>query len=221
MKLKADTFGGNTPVVLVNLKDKEKILAAHDIMLYKEPKIQVHRRTVKSLGVSLTHLMSIRAHGAGSNEEEYYFAEFEGPGNVTFSRDKSGEVRVLDLAEGQTIRLRSGHLICFDETVKYYPMVLTSYTVWRGGEREIEYVLADELSGPGTIVFQSFGNILTFQLSPQEQMRTSIAGLLMTANTVGLQVNWLGGGGGSFSGNWAIPIVDLWGPGQVMVHSGL
>ncbi len=219
--MKTDTFGGNTPVVLVGLKDKEKILAAHDIMLYKEPHVQVHRRTVKSLGVSLTHLMSIRAHGAGSNEEEYYFAEFEGPGNVTFSRDKSGEVRVLELSPGQTIRLKSGHLICFDETVKYYPMVLTSYTVWRGGKQEIEYVIADELSGPGTIVFQSFGNILSFQLGPQERMRTSVDGLLMSANTVGLQVDWLGMNTGSFSGNWAIPIVDLWGPGQVMVHSGL
>lgn len=219
--MKTDTFGGNTPVVLVTLKGGEKILAAHDIMLYKEEPVQVHRRTVKSLGVSLGQLMSIRAHGAGSNEEEYYFAEFEGPGNVTFSRDKSGEVRVLELAQGQTVRLKSGHLICFDESVKYYPMVLTRYYVWRGGKQETEYMIADELSGPGTIVFQSYGNILSFQLAPQERIRTSIDGLLMTANTVGLNVSWIGSSAVSFGGSLAIPVVDLWGPGQVMVHSGV
>ena len=204
----------------MNLKPGEKILSAHDIMLYKEPNVQVHRRTIRSLGVSMGHLMGIKGHGG--SEEDYYFAEYEGPGNVTFSRDKSGEVRVLQLSAGQTVRLRSGHLICFDESVRYYPMILTRYYVQRGGKQEIEYLVADELTGPGTIIFQSYGNVLTFQLGQGERLRTSVDGLLLSSSSVGVNVVWMGNSPSfGFSGNWAIPVMDVNGPGQVMVHSGL
>ncbi len=123
--MKADTVGSITPAVLVQLRPGEKILAAHEIMLHMDGNIRVGRKTMKQLGVSRAHLMGIE--GLGDAEEKYFFAEFEGPGNVTFSRDKAGEVRILDLAPNQVVRLRSGHLICFDETVRYYPMVIARW----------------------------------------------------------------------------------------------
>ncbi len=154
--MQADSVGGIAPAVLVTLRPGEKVLASHGLMLYKEHQVQVHRRTMKSLGVSRGHLMGM--HALGDNDESYFFAEFEGPGHVSFSRDKGGEVRVLQLAPGQTLRLRDGHLICFDETVRYYPMVLAQYPAPypdANGQRPVTYLFADELTGPGTIVYQS------------------------------------------------------------------
>ncbi len=251
--MRADTVGGITPAVLVNLAPGEKILAAHEIMLYKEPQIQLHRRTMKSLGVNTSHLMAMR--GRGDSEEGYFFAEFEGPGHVSFSRDKGGEVRIQHLQPGETIRLRSGHLMCFDESVRYYPMVQGQwYTTNANGDQETHYLFADELTGPGTIVYQSHGNLLSFSLRPGERMRTSVLGLLATSNTVQLAINWLiggstvsasnrgfgslmgggggllgaalqaaagGGGAGVSSGGVQIPVIDLVGPGTVVVHSGV
>jgi uncharacterized protein (AIM24 family) len=219
--MQADSVGGIAPAVLVTLRPGEKLLASHGLMLYKEQQVQVHRRTMKSLGVSRSHLMGM--HALGDNDESYFFAEFEGPGHVSFSRDKGGEVRVLPLPPGTTLRLRDGHLICFDESVRYYPMVLAKYPAPvpdANGQRPVTYLFADELTGPGTIVYQSYGNILSFQLQPGERMRTSVASLLAAANTVSLRVDWLASPGMATTGPAPVPVLDLVGPGTVLVHSG-
>ena len=216
--MKADTVGTITPAVLVQLRPGEKILAAHEIMLHMDGPVKIARKTMKQLGVSTGHLMGMRARGDA--EENYFFAEFEGPGNVTFSRDKGGEVRVLTLAQGQSVRLRAGHLICFDATVRYYPMVLAQWVTWNGSEQERHYLFADELTGPGTIVFQSYGNILSFTLGPTEAIRTSPEGLLLVAPTNPVQLNWLANPGG-IAGGVQHPVLDIRGPGAIMVHSGV
>ncbi len=216
--MKADTVGGITPAVLVQLQPGEKVLAAHDIMLHMDGPVKIARKSLKHLGVSTAHLMSLRARG--DSEDSYFFAEFEGPGNVTFSRDKAGEVRILQLAPGQGIRLRSGHLICFDETVRYNPMILAQWVIQNGQDQDTEYLFADELYGPGTIVFQSYGNILSFNLRPGEAMRTSTEGLLASSPTTSVNVGWLGAQMAGLMMN-PKPILYLTGPGQVMVHSGV
>jgi uncharacterized protein (AIM24 family) len=216
--VKADTVGTITPAVLVQLRPGEKILAEHEIMLHMDGPVKIARKTMKQLGVSRAHLMGM--HARGDAEESYFFAEFEGPGNVTFSRDKAGEVRVLDLASGQVVRLRAGHLICFDETVRYYPMVLAQWVIRKGNEQETHYLFVDELTGPGTIVFQSVGNILSFGLGPNEAIRTSTEGLLMASPTNAVQVNWLQSPGMIGAGS-AHPVLDVRGPGAIMVHSGV
>ncbi|MDE1819277.1 MAG: AIM24 family protein [Euryarchaeota archaeon] len=216
--MKADTVGGITPAVLVQLRPGEKVLAAHEIMLHMDGEVKLHRKTLKHLGVSTAHLMSMRAKG--DSEENYFFAEFEGPGNVTFSRDKAGEVRILQLAPGQAIRLRSGHLICFDETVRYFPMVVARWVVKKGNDQETEYIFADELTGPGTVVFQSHGNILSFNLQPGEAMRTSTEGWLASAPTTQVNVTWFAPRMGGVGVN-PRPVLHLVGPGSVMVHSGV
>jgi uncharacterized protein (AIM24 family) len=216
--VKADTVGGITPAVLVQLGRGEKILAAHEIMLHMDGAVKVGRKTMKQLGVSRTHLMGM--HALGDSEESYFFAEFEGPGNVTFSRDKGGEVKILNLSQGQTVRLRSGHLICFDLSVKYYPMVVAKWQVRKpNNETENEYIFADELTGPGTIVFQSYGNILSFTLNPGEAVRTTTEGLLLTSPTNPVNVNWPQAAMGGTSPQ-VRPVLDVAGPGLVMVHSG-
>ncbi len=216
--MRADTVGGITPAVLVQLRPGEKILAAHEIMLHMDGQVKLARKTMKQLGVSRTHLLGM--HALGDNEESYFFAEFEGPGNVTFSRDKGGEVRVLDLAKGQTVRLRAGHLICFDESVRYYPMVLAKWTVRKGNEQENEFIFVDELTGPGTVVFQAHGNILSFTLQPGESMRTSTEALLLSSPSTPVQVNWTNANVAT-QGSVARPVLDVTGPGLVMVHSGV
>ena len=216
--MKADTVGSITPAVLVQLRPGEKILAEHEIMLHMDGPVKIARKTMKQLGVSTGHLLSMRARG--DQEENYFFAEFEGPGNVTFSRDKGGEVRVMDLAKGQAVRLRAGHLICFDESVRYNPMVLAQWTVWQGNEQERRYLFVDELTGPGTIVFQSYGNILSFTLNAGEAIRTSPEGLLLTSPSNPVRVNWLLNPG-NYGAGAQHAVLDIQGPGAVMVHSGV
>lgn len=216
--MKADTVGGITPAVLVQLNPGEKILAAHEIMLHMDNGVKVHRKSFKQLGVSTAHLLAMRSRG--DTEEGYFFAEFEGPGSITFSRDKSGEVRILHLQPGQGIRVRSGHLICMDETVRYNPIVMAQWQVRKGNDNETEYIFADDLVGPGTVVFQSFGNILSFNLQPGEAMRSSTEGWLASAPTVSVRVGLFAPRFGMVNVN-PQTILNIVGPGPVMVHSGV
>jgi uncharacterized protein (AIM24 family) len=217
--VQADSVGGITPAVLATLRPGEKILAAHGLMLYKEPSVTVGRKTMRQLGVSMATYLAM--HGRGDAEENFFFAEFEGPGHVSFSRDKGGEVRILPLPPGQTLLVREGHLICFDESVRYQPIVAVQWQVRdTNGQAENRYVFADSLTGPGTAVFQAYGNVLSFTLKPGETIRTSTEGFLAAENTVRLQLQW------QFNaqlglGNYQVPVLHLTGPGQVMVHSGL
>ncbi|MCI4370908.1 MAG: AIM24 family protein, partial [Thermoplasmata archaeon] len=84
----------------------------------------------------------------------------------------------------------------------------------------VTYLFADEMTGPGTIVFQSYGNILSFQLQPGERMRTNVAALLAAANTVSVRVDWLASPSMASTGGVPLPVLDLTGPGRVLVHSG-
>ena len=230
--LRADTVGGITPAILLTLNSGEKVLSEHGILLYMEPSVKLQRRTQKSLGVSRAHLMGM--HARGDNEESYYFAEFQGPGHVTLSRDKGGDARIQQLNPQQGIRIKSGHLVAFDESVRYFPMVLARWVTQNGNEQEVHYIFADEMTGPGGLVFQGHGNVLSFQLRPGEMIRTTVHGLLAVENTVTVNLNWLvgmqmssvfggmgmmGGLGGGAPGN-AQPVLDLIGPGIVMVNSG-
>lgn len=217
--MNADVVGGITPVVLVTLSSGEKILSEHGLMMYKEKDVQVHRRTLKSLGVSTLRILSVESKEG--SEEEMFLAEYEGPGHVTFSRDKGGEVRIVQLQPGQTMRLRSGHVICFDETVKYNPVVLARYPD-PADPKKTMYIVADELTGPGTVVFQSNGNIVTFNLNQGEGLRTSTDALLSAEPSVSLKVNWIRTTqSATFTGNINFPVLDVFGPGQVLLHSGV
>ena len=218
--MKADTVGGITPAVLVQLQPGEKILAAHEIMLYKEGTVKLARRTLKSLGVSTTHLLGLRA--LGDNEEAYFLAEFEGPGSVTFSRDKGGEVRVLQLQPGQTIRLRQGHIICFDPSVKYNPIVLLQYpspTPNENGQRPTVYVFADELTGPGKVALHAYGNVISMGLAPNETITADMGALLYKSGTVNAATHNLPFGGGFLGKLEAYEVLLLTGPGKVALQS--
>ncbi len=239
--MRADTVGGITPAILLTLNTGEKVLSEHGIMLYMEPTVKLNRRTQKSLGVSRSHLMGM--HARGDSEESYYFAEFTGPGHVTLSRDKGGDARIQHLNPQQGLRIKSGHLVAFDESVRYFPNVLAQWVTYNGDDQEVHYIFVDDMTGPGGVVFQGHGNVLSFQLRPGEMIRTTVHGLLAVENTVTVNLNWLVGmqmntvfGGAGFGGGGLMgammmqqgqagpgnsqPVLDLVGPGVVMVNSG-
>jgi uncharacterized protein (AIM24 family) len=214
--MKVDNVGEITPSVLVSLGPGEKVLADHGIFLHMDPGIKLNRRSLKSLGVSLAHLMVVEA--ATHDPEKFFFVEYEGPGNITLSRDKGGEVRALSLAPGETLRLRQGHLMVFEPTVRYNPMIVAQWRV--PNDQNPHYLVADVLTGPGTVVVQGHGNLLTFDLPPGETIRCTPSSYLLASATVGLQVRTY------FlpnpTGIVTRPLTQmlLTGPGRVIVQSG-
>ena len=215
--MKADTVGTITPAILVTLNPGERILTPHGLMLYKEPNVKLNRKTLKSLGVGMSDLMAYSAMGA--KEEEYFLVEFEGPGNVTLSRDKGGEARILPLAPGQTVQVAQGHLVGLEPTVRYSPVLVARYQNPLN-PNEVQMLWADRLTGPGTIILQGHGNVLSFNLQPGETMRTSVPAFLLASQTVGIQVQT------QFppnpTGIVTRPLTQayLFGPGTVMLQSG-
>ena len=220
--MQAEQVGEIAPSVLVTLPPGGKVLASHELMLYKEPSVKMQRRTMRSLGVSLSKLMSTGA--MGGQEESYFLAEFEGPGHVSFSRDRGGEIRIHNLGPGETLRIRQGHVLCFDPTVRYDIEVLgrfyDPYARSQNAQGGWVYLLADRLTGPGTVVYQSNGNALSFALGPGESLKTSLASLLVTEPSVTLQ-GQIWGQGTSPLANLGLAVLNVYGPGRVVIHSGL
>jgi uncharacterized protein (AIM24 family) len=215
--MKADTVGSITPAILVRLAPGEKALAPHGLMLYKEPSIQLHRRTLASLGVSLGERMAYK-----TDQEEYFLAEFEGPGSLTLSRDKGGEARVLTIPPGQSLQVRQGHVVAFDSTIRYKPTLLGHYQVIMNNNTPGGGMLnGDQLIGPGQAVVQGHGNILQFNLQPGEQMRSSIPSFLACADTVRLDVSSVLLPHPSGLVTQPFTQVLYTGPGQVLLQSGV
>ena len=91
---------GLVPSVLATLGPREAVYGEHGIMLYKDTPVQVGRKTLPSQGL----LQGVERHTVGGLP--FYLNEFTGPGHVAFSRDGVGELRVVELAQGEVLDVR-------------------------------------------------------------------------------------------------------------------
>ncbi|MGC8657380.1 MAG: AIM24 family protein [Thermoplasmata archaeon] len=166
--MQTDFIGDTTPIVLVKLERYEKIYMDNDIMLYKDPSVNVERRRLKVDQLAFPHKL--------------YFAVFEGPGYVAISHDRPGECRPVTLQPNRGVYVRWGNLLFATDSVTYAPYFQTI----KGDNNLIFEVGFENFMGPGEIYVQSFGNVFQFNLQPNERISVSANSLLMFDDTVKL-----------------------------------
>ncbi|MGC8656474.1 MAG: AIM24 family protein [Thermoplasmata archaeon] len=229
--MKTDFVGDITPIVLVKLEQYEKIYLDNDIMLYKDPSVNVERKVTTNIGNRL------RMDRFGF-PHELYFAVFEGPGYVAISHDRPGECRPVTLQPNQGVYVRWGNLLFATDSVTYAPYIQTLKRYYN----RIFVVGFENFMGPGEIYVQSFGNVFQFNLQPNEMITVSVNSLLMFDDTVkfdfatylvppptqiGLQQEAYQNPGQATY----VPLIpgkmdsihvllNVYGPGRVLVHSG-
>jgi uncharacterized protein (AIM24 family) len=204
---KMDHIGDVAPALLLQLAPSEKALVLMDSVKYRDPSVKVDR-------VKLTFP---NPTGQWPTTLWRYFETLEGPGSATMSTGTVGEVRPMSLAHGESIFLHHASLLAHESQMGFRLVVLAVYQV--PGLQQRSYLEAVELTGPGNYAFQTLGNALTFQLKPGEMIRTVPHALLGLSPGVGVRVN-IFGGAPNFPTSHYFPLIDLVGPGTVMVHSG-
>ena len=202
-----DHVGDVSPALLVQLAPKERVLVPIDKVRYRDPTIGVDR--VKYSFPNPTSAVSFPTWK--------YFEALDGPGTATVSTGLVGEIRIGKLEAGQPIFLHDATLIAHEATMQYRQVVLASYRL--PGQNDIYYVTAAELAGPGQYALQCHGNVLSFTLKPGEVLRCHPDALVSLERSVQYRVQVLGGLP-SFTPGHYFPLMDLAGPGTVMLHSG-
>ncbi len=200
---------GLVPAVLATMQQGESVYCEHGIMLYKDSQVNVSRKTIKSGGFMQT--MERTTVGG----VPYFLAEYVGPGSVCFSRDGVGDIRVIELEQGQVLDVAEGSLLCADNRVQY-DMLHVKGTHRPGG---LTGVWMDRLTGPGKIALHGYGDIITMTLAPKETVPCDMGALLYKDGSVQAQTKTLPFGSGLLGKLEAFEVMDLTGPGKVSLQS--
>jgi uncharacterized protein (AIM24 family) len=204
---KLDHVGDVAPALLLQLAPGEKSLVLMDSVKYRDPTVKVDR-------VKLTFP---NPTGQWPSKLWRYFETLEGPGSATVSTGTVGEIRPQSLGPGESILLHHASLLAHDASMGFGLVVLAVYQV--PGLQQASYLEAVQLTGPGNYAYQTLGNALTFQLKSGESIRTVPHALLGLTPGTAIRVN-IFGGLPNFPANHYFPLLDVIGPGTVMVHSG-
>ncbi len=202
-----DHVGDVSPALLIQLQPRERVMTQIDTVRYRDPSVVVDR-------VKYTYPNPM---GGFPRTLRHYFETLDGPGTATVSTGVVGEIKIDSLMPGQMLFLHGSSLLAHEATMGYELATLAVYQL--PNIVGTQYIPALKLTGPGAFAYQMHGNALTFHLKPGETVRTEPASLLGLTPGMGLRVQ-IFGGLPHFPSNHFFPLLDITGPGTVMVHSG-
>lgn len=202
-----DHVGDVAPALLVQLAPRERVLVPIDQVRYRDPTVGVDR--VKYTFPNPTSFVGFRSWR--------YFEALDGPGTATVSTGLVGEIRLGRLAPGEPVFLHDAALLAHEATMSYRQVLLATYQLPNANQPF--FVIAAELTGPGQYAVQCQGNVLSFALKPGEILRCHPDALLSMERSVQYRVQVFGGPPSFLTGHY-FPLMDLAGPGTVLIHSG-
>ncbi len=204
------TVQGNfVPVALVQLNPGEEIFCEGGLMVYSDPTVNVGIRPFTQGGFG----QIMRRTMVGGLP--FFMHVYQGPGYAAFSRLGPGEVRVLELAPGQTIDIAEHSLLLATNTVRYD----TFYVPGTGRVGRLVGFWMDRLTGPGTIAYHGHGDILGFDLKPGETMQIDHGGLLRKDATVQLRTFNQPLGTGLLGHAMSFEAIHVEGPGRLELQT--
>jgi uncharacterized protein (AIM24 family) len=201
--------GDFIPVALVTLTAGEQIFCEGGLMVYSDPSISFRLRHLAQGGFG----GAVKRTVLGGMP--FFMHEYAGPGYAAFSRYRPGEVKKLDLAAGETVDVAEHSLLLATNTVQYNTVYLPG--TGRVG-RMIGFWL-DRLSGPGTIVFQGHGSIISFALQAGETMDIDHGALLFKDASVNVQSYNQAMGGGVMGHALSFEAMHVQGPGRIWLQT--
>jgi uncharacterized protein (AIM24 family) len=201
--------GDFIPIALVTLSPGEQIFCEGGLMVYSDPTIGFQFRFMTQGGIGSTLKRTILGG------IPFHMHEYSGPGYIAFSRFRPGEVRKLELAQGETVDVAEHSLLLATKTVTYN----TTYVPGTGRVGRLIGFWLDRLTGPGTIVFQGHGNIITFQLQEKETMDIDHGALVFKDASVSVQSYNQAMGGGMMGHALSFEAMHVTGPGRIWLQT--
>ncbi|MGD0257033.1 MAG: AIM24 family protein [Thermoplasmata archaeon] len=197
------------PIALVSLGAGEQIFCEGGLMVYSDPSVGFQFRWFTQGGMGSVMKRTILGG------VPFHLHEFLGPGYVAFSRYRPGEVRRLDLAAGETVDVAEHSMLLATQTVGYN----TFYVPGTGRVGRLIGFWMDRLTGPGTIVFQGHGNIITFVLKPGETMDVDHGALLFKDASVNVRAYNQPMGSGLMGHAMSFEALHVEGPGRIWLQT--
>ena len=207
--MQVDVRGEFIPTALVTLAQGEGIFCEGGLMVFMDPTVGFRYRWMTQGGVGAT----IKRTLVGGIP--FHMHEFTGPGYVAFSRFRPGEVRTMELPPGATVDIAEHSLLAATAQIRYDMF----YVAGTGRIGRMVGFWMDRLTGPGTIVFQGHGNILSFNLKPGEAMDIDHGGLLLKDPTVMIKAYNQPMGGGLMGHAMSFEALHVQGPGRLLLQT--
>jgi uncharacterized protein (AIM24 family) len=207
--MQVDVKGEFVPVALVQLAQGEEIVCEGGLMVYSDPTIRMAIRPFTQGGIGQV----IRRTMVGGFP--FFLHAYQGPGYAAFSRFRPGEIRSLELAAGQTIDIAEHSLLLATSTIQY----TTFYVAGTGRIGRLIGFWMDRLTGPGTIVYHGFGNILGFDLKPGEAMDIDHGALLRKDASVNVKAYNQALGQGLMGHALSFEALRVEGPGRLELQT--
>ncbi len=207
VRLELEVVPGIVPSILATLGAGESVYAEHGIVLYKEDPVTVGRKTIPSSGL----FSSLKRSSLGG--QPFLLAEFTGPGRAAFSRDGPGEIRILEIAAGQTLDVAEGSLVCAANSLGYTATYTQGLTGWMG-------LWMERLSGPGRCAVHAYGNFITLKLGPGESIVAERRSILHKDPAMHLEAMVQRVGGGLLGRALSQEMYVVHGPGTIGLQTG-
>lgn len=202
--------GTTLPVLILNLKQGERIYASAGGMSWMTQQIEMDANTGGGLGKMFRRALT---------GESLFVVDFfvnEGEGEVAFAAEFPGQIVELDLANGQQMIVQKDSFMCaqkeVDMDMHFRKQLGTGFF---GGEGFI----LQKLTGPGMAFVNFDGEIVKKTLAEGELLRVDTGHVAMFEPTVDFDVELVRGFRNIMLGGEGLFLATLRGPGMVWLQT--
>jgi len=207
--------GDNLQVARVKLKPGQEIYAEAGKMIYKSPGVFWETRmSGHSIGDKI--LGGLKRKLMGESLFLTYFRTAGAGGEVGFAGNYPGKIQAFPLQAGQTLLVqRDGFLFAQSPARLDIAFVKKLGAGFFGGEGFI----LEKLTGPGVVFVHAGGDFVEFDLAPSETLQVESGHIVAFDESVGYDIQFVGGIKTAMFGGEGLFLATLTGPGKVIVQS--
>ena len=207
--------GDNLQVARVRLKPGQEIYAEAGKMIYKTPAVFWETR-MSGHGIGDLLLGALKRKLMGASLFLTYFKTTAAGGEVGFAGNYPGKIQAFSLAAGQTLLVqREGFLFAQSPVHLDIALVRKLGAGFFGGEGFI----LEKLTGPGVVFVHAGGDFVEFNLAPAETLQVESGHIVAFDESVGYDIQFVGGIKTALFGGEGLFLATLTGPGKVIVQS--
>jgi len=207
--------GDNLQVARVTLKPGQEIYAEAGKMIYKTNSVFWETR-MSGQGLGDKIWGALKRKMMGESLFLTYFKTAGTSGEVGFAGNYPGKIQVFELKNGQTVMVqRDGFLFAQTPAELNIAFVKKLGAGFFGGEGFI----LEKLTGPGAVFVHAGGDFVEFTLAPGETIQIETGHLVAFDESVGYDIQFVGGIKTALFGGEGLFMATLTGPGKVIVQS--
>lgn len=212
--LEFSIVGDNLQIARVRLKDSQEVYAEAGRMVYKTANVGWDTRMT---GQTMTDKImgALKRTFTGESLFVTYFRA-GGAGEVGFAGSYPGRIQSFDLAPGQSILAQRDAFLFAQPTVQFnIAMVKRLGAGFFGGEGFI----LEKFTGPGLVFIHAGGDFVEFTLNPGETLQVETGCIVAFDESVGYDIEFVGGIRTAIFGGEGLFLATLTGPGRLVLQS--